>query len=51
MVPQGAAVQTPRLDSDRYLAADGTSLPLAEWPTADGTEPKAVVLGLHGFGD
>jgi alpha-beta hydrolase superfamily lysophospholipase len=51
MVPQGAAVQTPRLDKDRYVAADGTSLPLAEWPTADGKEPKAVILGLHGFGD
>jgi alpha-beta hydrolase superfamily lysophospholipase len=51
MVPQGAAVQAARLDHDRYIAADGTALPLAEWPTADGKEPKAVVLGLHGFGD
>lgn len=51
MVPQGAAVQAPRLADGRYIAADGTSLLLAEWPTADGKEPKAVILGLHGFGD
>jgi alpha-beta hydrolase superfamily lysophospholipase len=51
VVPQGAAVQAPRLEETRYIAADGTALPLAEWPTADGKEPKAVILGLHGFGD
>src|SRR5262249_56659173 len=34
-----------------YCAADGTPLPLVEWPAADGKEPKAVILGLHGFGD
>jgi alpha-beta hydrolase superfamily lysophospholipase len=51
VIPQGAPVQPPRLEESRYVAADGTSLPLAEWPTADGMEPKAVILGLHGFGD
>jgi len=51
MVPQGAAVEPPRLEHDRFVAADGAQLPLAEWPTADGKEPKAVILGLHGFGD
>ena len=40
----------PTLTSDRYVAADGTSLPVAVWPAATAT-PKAVILGLHGFGD
>ena len=38
------------LTADRYVAADGTALPLAVWPAANGP-PKAVILGLHGFGD
>src|SRR6266404_5471466 len=50
IVPAGGAVRTPALTADRYVAADGTSLPVAEWPAADGP-PKAVILGLHGFGD
>lgn len=40
----------PVLTSDRYVAADGTSLPVTVWPAAGG-KPKAVILGLHGFGD
>jgi acylglycerol lipase len=40
----------PALANDRYIAADGTSLPVTVWPAADG-QPKAVILGLHGFGD
>jgi alpha-beta hydrolase superfamily lysophospholipase len=50
VVPAGGAVQTPRLTEDRYVAADGTALPLSVWPAANGT-PKAVILALHGFGD
>ena len=45
---EGAA---PTLTADRYVAADGTALPLAVWPAARGAHPKAVILGLHGFGD
>jgi acylglycerol lipase len=48
-VANGSA-HAPTLTSDRYVAADGTSLPVAVWPAAPG-KPKAVVLGLHGFGD
>ena len=40
----------PSLTADQYVAADGTALPVSIWPVADG-KPKAVVLGLHGFGD
>jgi alpha-beta hydrolase superfamily lysophospholipase len=50
VIPAGSAIRAPTLSGDRYIAADGTSLPVAEWPSADGP-PKAVILGLHGFGD
>lgn len=41
------------LEEGRYLAADGTALPLAVWPATGGAEklPKAVILGIHGFDD
>jgi alpha-beta hydrolase superfamily lysophospholipase len=45
----GSAHQ-PTLTADRYVAADGTSLPVISWQAANG-KPKAVILGLHGFGD
>jgi alpha-beta hydrolase superfamily lysophospholipase len=41
---------SPTLTTDRYVAADGTSLPVTVWPAVPGP-PKAVILGLHGFGD
>ena len=50
VIPAGNAIRTPTLSGDRYIAADGTSLPVAQWPATDGP-PKAVILGLHGFGD
>jgi len=50
VVPAGGTVGTPALAEDRYVAADGTALPLSIWPAANGA-PKAVILGLHGFGD
>jgi len=52
VIPAGQPVQAPVLAvaTDRYVAADGTVLPLAVWP-AEGGPPKAVILGLHGFGD
>lgn len=39
----------PRLTADAYIADDGTALPLHTWEPEG--PPKAVVLGLHGFGD
>lgn len=44
------SAHAPTLTSDLYVAADGTSLPVAVWPAA-AEKPKAVILGLHGFGD
>ena len=50
-VPAGSErCAAPTLTADRYVAADGTALPVAVWPAANG-QPKAVILGLHGFGD
>ena len=43
-------MRAPLLTDDRYVAADGTSLPLSVWPAANGA-PTAVILALHGFGD
>jgi alpha-beta hydrolase superfamily lysophospholipase len=51
MVPAGEKATTPFLTADKFVAADGTALPLAVWPAADKAVPKAVLLGLHGFGD
>jgi alpha-beta hydrolase superfamily lysophospholipase len=51
VVPAGRREGPPRLTDDRYVAADGTALPLSLWPAANGAAPRAVVLGLHGFGD
>src|SRR5438876_11486585 len=50
VIPAGEKAAAPRLTNDRYVAADGTALALATWP-AEGDRPKAVILGLHGFGD
>jgi acylglycerol lipase len=50
VVPAGEKATAPYLTADKYVAADGTALPLAVWPAAGGGA-KAVILGLHGFGD
>jgi len=49
VIPAGSAVRAPALENNQYIAADGTALPLAMWP-AEGP-PRAVILGIHGFGD
>jgi acylglycerol lipase len=49
-VPAGPGVRAPALLDTHYLAADGTALPLSTWPALNGA-PKAVILGVHGFGD
>jgi len=49
-IPAGPATTTPGVQDARIIAADGASLPLRSWPARDG-KPRAVILGLHGFGD
>lgn len=39
------------LAGDSLLMADGAKLPLRVWLPEGGARPRAVVLGLHGFGD
>jgi alpha-beta hydrolase superfamily lysophospholipase len=53
VIPAGRQVTAPHLTDTAYVTADGTSLPLAAWPAEGSPErpPKAVILGLHGFGD
>lgn len=51
VIPAGQKAAAPYLTADRYVAADGTALPLAVWPAAGDEQPTAVILGLHGFGD
>lgn len=53
VMPAGKSVRPPTLEDDRYVAADGTVLPLTVWSAASGAEtlPKAVILAIHGFGD
>jgi acylglycerol lipase len=42
-------IMPPRLAEDRFIAADGTALPLRHWLPAG--KPLAVVLALHGMND
>ena len=49
LAPMGPETQAPALLADRIVMADGAALPLKVW-LPDG-EPRAVVLGLHGFND
>ncbi|MEN0073814.1 MAG: alpha/beta fold hydrolase [Paracraurococcus sp.] len=49
VMPAGPAIEAPRLDGDAFVMADGVRLPYEAWlPTAP---PRAVLVGLHGFGD
>lgn len=45
-----APTGVPTLTDERYVAADGTVLPVSVWPAVQ-QPPRAVILGLHGFGD
>jgi acylglycerol lipase len=49
MQPAGPAVREPKLMGDYVLTADDYRLPIRHWPPEG--EPRAVVLGLHGFND
>ncbi len=47
--PAGPSIATPSLAPGGFTMADGATLPFQAWlPEA---APRAVVLGLHGFGD
>jgi alpha-beta hydrolase superfamily lysophospholipase len=46
----GAGFAGPRLEPDALISVDGARLPMTVWP-AEGGEPWAVILGLHGMND
>lgn len=43
----------PRFDAagERFISFDGAELGLTAWLPADGAEPSAVIIGLHGMND
>jgi alpha-beta hydrolase superfamily lysophospholipase len=41
----------PRLEGDRFISFDGAALGLSHWDPPAGTEPWAVIVGLHGMDD
>lgn len=45
----GPPVTTPQLLADRWVAADGTTLPLRRWQAA--TSPRAILIAVHGMND
>ena len=47
--PAGPAVEEPRLTETAVITADGYQLPMRHWDPVD--EPRAIVLGVHGFSD
>lgn len=48
--PAGERIYPGRLETDRYVTADDTVLPLRVWLPASG-EVTAVLIALHGFND
>lgn len=56
LAPPGPGLETlglsaPALAEDRFITADGTSLPLRRWTPPEGKAPHGVMLALHGFND
>lgn len=47
--PPGAKNTNARLSDHVFLAEDGASLPLRQWLPV--SEPRAVIIALHGFND
>ncbi|HKD48810.1 MAG TPA: alpha/beta fold hydrolase [Rhizomicrobium sp.] len=48
--PLGSEDVTPEFGQSVLVARDGTRLPMREWD-AEGDEPKAVIIALHGMSD
>lgn len=49
LAPPGPAVRAPWMDATTFLMEDGVALPYRVWPNV--SEPRAVVLALHGIND
>ncbi len=46
----GKAIQKPQLSDDRFIANDGTILPVRRWGP-EKSPARAVLIALHGFND
>jgi len=46
--PLGTGNDVPAIEADAFLTRDGLHLPLRHW---DATNPRAVIVALHGMGD
>ena len=46
----GKAIQKPQLSDDRFIANDGTILPVRRW-RPEKSAARAVLIALHGFND
>ena len=52
IMPPGKSIQSPTIENDRFVMADGAALPLRRWkPGLKFKAPKAVIIALHGFND
>ncbi|WP_165839111.1 alpha/beta fold hydrolase [Roseicella frigidaeris] len=49
VIPAGPPTGESRLDGQTFVMADGARLPVQAWLPA--AAPRAVLVGLHGFGD
>ena len=49
IIPAGLAVGEPSVSAQYFTMADGARLPFRAWLPQE--SPRAVLLGLHGFGD
>lgn len=47
--PPGASNNTAQLRENAFITEDGASLPLRHWLPE--TEPRAIIIALHGFND
>lgn len=48
--PPGKQIGEPKLEKDRYIAADGSMLPVRSWLPKN-SPSRAVLVALHGFND
>ena len=49
MIPAGSSFSVPAIARDAFVMSDGARLPYKAW-LPEGA-PRAILLGLHGFGD
>jgi alpha-beta hydrolase superfamily lysophospholipase len=50
-MPAGSSLAVPAVARDAFVMADGARLPYRAWLPPDGAPLRAILLGLHGFGD